>query len=754
MLLGEVGPGHDHGQHRTLGERLRQRRDLLDARGVGPVYVLEHDDRGARARPAVHVRVEGVLHGGPARDRIVLRREHAGRAPVAEIDVEQQAEEWGPRLLEGAERVEPSAQQLEDPRGLDGRAIEGEGRHHEAAHEPERRLRSSRLGSGHDEPDLGVSALRGSGELGEEPRLPGPWSRGDQHCAPHAVVRGLGERAREQRQLAITPDARRGLPEEQVGLLARLLADQDEGLALAPDLERRTQEAARQLVDPDLRRGVRQEERRAVEHGPRWAARGALGRPGGDGDREAVALRDEVEGGSRRELGLIGRASTALQRERSAHGPERHDLAAELLRRALELGEDLCGVVERQGRVGRRAGRPQVREHDAVEALLCAGRQRRPMGRGRRDARRADDRGHREQLRERQAGVGGAPLWISAHQAGGELVERRGDRGAELADARRVPDEQLREDRERRGPLEGRPSCQAFEQQAAEREDVGARRRRGARRLLRGHVAGRPQHRSGAGQRAGPALLAGDAEVEQLRVLGAAAHEEDVAGLHVTVHHPAGVRVRQRLEHALPDGQRLLGGEAALHEAALQVLALQPLHGQERGPVGGLPVPEVTDDARMIEGPQHARFALEALAVDVGAAHDLQRDERTTLDVSGSEDVTHAPAARGLLDHEALVEHAAELHAPIVVAALPKGSPGSRLELVRRKRARELPRRGSAGDHGCADPPDARRCRTRRSPGARSTTTQSSSLPSSQTRTAKSVLASRAIIGWCQTPGR
>src|SRR5690606_39096056 len=91
----------------------------------------------------------------------------------------------------------------------------------------------------------------------------------------------------------------------------------------------------------------------------------------------------------------------------------------------------------------------------------------------------------------------------------------------------------------------------------------------------------------------------GDAEIEHLDLLDLAAGQEQVAGLEIAVDDAAGVSGAEGLGEPRRELDGLARGERRAREAALEALAVEPLHGEEQLARGHLAVGEVTDDAGM-----------------------------------------------------------------------------------------------------------------------------------------------------------
>ncbi len=157
---------------------------------------------------------------------------------------------------------------------------------------------------------------------------------------------------------------------------------------------------------------------------------------------------------------------------------------------------------------------------------------------------------------------------------------------------------------------EGRLAREALEQHAAEREDVGARVDvLPAPGLLWRHVRGGPDE--GACPREPRGLgEPGDAEVEQLHARGVAVHQEQVARLEIAVDDAARVDRRERGGGAHRERDRLVHGEHLALEPLLEILAIEPLHGEPRRARGAEPVRDVAHDTwarQLCEHPGLAR---------------------------------------------------------------------------------------------------------------------------------------------------
>ena len=146
---------------------------------------------------------------------------------------------------------------------------------------------------------------------------------------------------------------------------------------------------------------------------------------------------------------------------------------------------------------------------------------------------------------------------IFRQHARDQIVERRGE-GAELSEPRRLFEEHLREERHHVVGDERRTTDEALEEDAPEREDVRTRIDLGvSARLLRRHVAGRPELHTGHGHAERAHERARDPEVENLDVGDAPAGQEEVPWVDVAVHDPARVRDAERDRGAARDVDRV-----------------------------------------------------------------------------------------------------------------------------------------------------------------------------------------------------
>ncbi len=192
----------------------------------------------------------------------------------------------------------------------------------------------------------------------------------------------------------------------------------------------------------------------------------------------------------------------------------------------------------------------------------------------------------------------------------------------------------------------------------AEREDVGSRVDPRAPRLLGRHVGDRAedvplarQVRDAAlGRRAREVrvrvrrLHPGEAEVEHLDAPLARHH--DVPGLQIPVDDPALVRRRQRVRERDRDLEEAGERQSVGRNQRVETVALDELH-REKPPAVRLLDREDRDDARMVQGRERARLALETGQTIRVAGHvfgkDLDRDVAAQPRVPRPIDLSHSP---------------------------------------------------------------------------------------------------------------
>ena len=127
-----------------------------------------------------------------------------------------------------------------------------------------------------------------------------------------------------------------------------------------------------------------------------------------------------------------------------------------------------------------------------------------------------------------------------------------------------------------------------------------------------------------------------------------AAGQEQVLRLDVAVDDAALVRVRQRLGRPARQRDRLGERDRLALQARRQVLALQPLHGDEALARLGDAVGQVAHDRRVGQPGQDRRLLLEARRLaQLAPVQDLDRDGRPVGHVAGAVHRAH-PARAGL----------------------------------------------------------------------------------------------------------
>ena len=206
----------------------------------------------------------------------------------------------------------------------------------------------------------------------------------------------------------------------------------------------------------------------------------------------------------------------------------------------------------------------------------------------------------------------------------------------------------------RRVAVERPAARQHLVEHRPEGEDVGAVVRRLAPRLLRGHVADRPQHharRRLPRQRGRSRVLAvrddrlqREAEVQDLD--DPVLRDEQVLGLQVPVDDRLVVRRGEPVRHLQRVVHGLARGDRARPQALAQRLALEQL-GDEVG--SALVVPHVVDDedVRVVEEPGGAGLVLEAVAArrvggDARRQH-LDRHRAPEARIAGAVHLAHPP---------------------------------------------------------------------------------------------------------------
>jgi hypothetical protein len=184
-----------------------------------------------------------------------------------------------------------------------------------------------------------------------------------------------------------------------------------------------------------------------------------------------------------------------------------------------------------------------------------------------------------------------------------------------------------------------------LEQQHAQREDVGRRRHRGRTEdLLGGHEMRRPDHHASLGELVGCEQVR-DAEVDQRHVQGTGrrAAQHQVGGLHVAMNDTDRVQGSEPGRRLPGHVERVVAAQRTALQAPGEVLAIQPLDGDERRSSGIGPVSDVTHDVRAFDRAQHVDLALESFGGAVvveQAAQDLDRHVAAGRLVDAAMDLT------------------------------------------------------------------------------------------------------------------
>ena len=145
---------------------------------------------------------------------------------------------------------------------------------------------------------------------------------------------------------------------------------------------------------------------------------------------------------------------------------------------------------------------------------------------------------------------------------------------------------------------------------------------------------------------------------------------------------PGGMRRRERLGDAQPERDGLGDVERAAREAAIEVLALEPLHREELLALRRLAVREVPDDPGVAELREHLGLRRETVALALEPRRDLERDRRAAAAIARPPDHAHPALAGDGLDLEVLADDGAGLHRRTIAARracvdLPAGAAAS-----------------------------------------------------------------------------
>ncbi len=262
---------------------------------------------------------------------------------------------------------------------------------------------------------------------------------------------------------------------------------------------------------------------------------------------------------------------------------------------------------------------------------------------------------------------------VFAKSTGDQRFQARRKPGRELAQGWRLVAQQGRQQLQAVLAAKCLPAGDHFVQEAAEREDVGARIHFLPLRLLRRHVGhgaengaflgqngprrgghcGSGRRGGGVGSFRGRDRLGklGKAEIEQLDLPLLAHH--DVLWLQIPVDDAAGMRLRQRIDNLGAPGQDPLQRQAALPQHRAQRPAGDVLHDDEKLAVGFANVMD-GDDVGMIDCRCRLRLLDETPAPPgIGHGGDGQNfdgDRPVEVRIHGLVDNAHASSAQPFLD--------------------------------------------------------------------------------------------------------
>ena len=231
------------------------------------------------------------------------------------------------------------------------------------------------------------------------------------------------------------------------------------------------------------------------------------------------------------------------------------------------------------------------------------------------------------------------------------MIDRLGKIGPPFGQERRRLLEVREEHRDVRVAPERRIAAQTFEQQAAERVDVGSTVDLLARDLLRGNVVDGPDELPVLREPHSLRQALGQTEVGEVGMIRAlvagAGSDQDVRRLDVSMDEPTGMGEIERARDLGQQVDRLRGRQGALPEPGPQVGPFDVAHRDEQVPVGLARLVD-RNDVRMVD--RRCEFGLgqeafaEGSAGGEGRGQDLQRDLTLEAEILCEVDLAH-PAA-------------------------------------------------------------------------------------------------------------
>jgi len=196
-----------------------------------------------------------------------------------------------------------------------------------------------------------------------------------------------------------------------------------------------------------------------------------------------------------------------------------------------------------------------------------------------------------------------------------------------------------------------------FEEQASQREDVGARVGRLSLGLLRGHVPDRAHDHAGVGPELGTRVAGGglggfrESEVQDLHLTVGA--DEHVFRFQVAMHDALVMRGGEAARDVAGELQRFLLRQCASRQSIAERLALKEFSHRERRPVDAAEVVD-RENIRMRERRDGFRLPLESLQrLGIGRQvprQDLDGDVAVEFRVARPVDLAHSSSAQGAED--------------------------------------------------------------------------------------------------------